>query len=183
MRHVYGLWDDHFDFAKGLYWIEPLLDATEYTIASIDASGGVDGFTGGHAFRPSINSDMYANARAIARIARLAGDAAAADYDARAEALRRRILADLWSPALGHFVDRYRVDNEHVRYWAPIRGRELVGYLPWAFGVVEGAGAQDGAWAHLLRRDRFAGAAGLRTVEPSYRYYMRQYRYRPTPMR
>ncbi|MEO8112978.1 MAG: glycogen debranching protein, partial [Phenylobacterium sp.] len=65
MQHIYELWDDHYDFAKRLYWIEPLLDATEYTIASIDASGGKDGFTGGHAFRPSINSYMYANAQAL----------------------------------------------------------------------------------------------------------------------
>lgn len=181
MRHVYGLWDDHLDFSKGLYWIEPLLDATEYTIASIDASGGKDGFTGGHAFRPSINSYMYANARAIGRIAALAGDrAATADYARRAEALKSRILDALWSPKLGHFVDRYRVHNEHVRYWDPVRGRELVGYLPWTFGVVDDPRFAS-AWAHLLSPHGFAGAAGLRTVEPSYEHYMRQYRYdKPT---
>ncbi|MDB5458030.1 MAG: hypothetical protein JWP92_3615, partial [Caulobacter sp.] len=92
MRHVYGLWDDRYDFDKKLYWIEPLLDATEYTIASIDASGGADGFTGGHAFRPSINSYMYANARAISRLAALAGDApAAALYARKAEGLREEV--------------------------------------------------------------------------------------------
>jgi hypothetical protein len=136
MRHVYALWDDHFDFAKGLYWIEPLLDATEYTIASIDASGGKDGFTGGHASRPSVNSYMVANARAISRIARLAGDEATADEFAhKAETLRARMLEALWNPALSHFTDRYRIDNDFVRYWAPIRGRELVGYLPWTFDL------------------------------------------------
>jgi hypothetical protein len=76
MKHIYALWDDHYDFDKKLYWIEPLLDATEYTISSIDASGGKDGFRGGDAFRPSINSYMYANARAISRLAALTGDAA-----------------------------------------------------------------------------------------------------------
>ncbi|WP_158790603.1 hypothetical protein [Granulicella sp. L60] len=43
MQHIYNLWDDHFDPSRNLYWIEPLLDATEYTISSIDASGA--GFT------------------------------------------------------------------------------------------------------------------------------------------
>ncbi|RST32241.1 glycogen debranching protein [Sphingomonas ginkgonis] len=177
MRHLYGAWDDHFDFSKGLYWIEPLLDATEYTISSIDASGGKDGFTGGQSFRPSINSYMAANARAIAAIAALAGDGAvAADYEARSEALRRPMLAALWSPSLGHFVDRFKVDNAFVHYWAPIRGRELVGYLPWTFGLVSGSDYRD-AWAHLLDRRELAGAAGLRTVEPSYPFYMRQFRY------
>lgn len=35
------------DGEKGLFWIQPLTDATEYTIASVDASGGDDGFRGG----------------------------------------------------------------------------------------------------------------------------------------
>src|SRR6478752_2927478 len=128
MKHIYGLWDDRYDFDKKLYWIEPLLDATEYTISSIDASGGKDGFRGGDAFRPSINSYMYANARAISRLAALTGDTAtAADYAARAESLKAEVQKSLWSRDFAHFIDRYKVTNEHVKYWDPIRGRELVG--------------------------------------------------------
>ena len=178
MKHVYALWDDHYDFAKHLYWIEPLLDATEYTIASIDASGGKDGFTGGQAFRPSINSYMYANARAISRLATLAGDrATAATYAARADDLRRAVQASLWSAPLQHFVDRYQVDNAFVHYWTPIRGRELVGYLPWYVNLPDSTPEYAVAWHHLLAPDELGGAFGLRTVEPSYEYYMRQYRY------
>jgi len=178
MRHIYGLWGDRFDFAKGLYWIEPLLDATEYTVSSIDASGGKDGFRGGDAFRPSINSYMFANARAISQLSALAGDdAVARDYAARAGRLKQRVTEDLWSAPLGHFIDRYKVDNEHVKYWTPIRARELVGYLPWAFGMLDDRAEFTGAWTHLISAQGFAGAAGMRTVEPSYQYYMRQYRY------
>ncbi|MGH6782646.1 MAG: MGH1-like glycoside hydrolase domain-containing protein, partial [Sphingomonadaceae bacterium] len=132
MRHIYRLWDEKFDFTKGLYFVEPLLDATEYTVSSIDASGGKDGFRGGDSFRPSVNSYMFANARALARLAEMAGDEAmAGEYAARADALQTRVLDALWSRDLTHFIDRYKVDNEHVKYWAPIRARELVGYLPW----------------------------------------------------
>lgn len=178
MRLLYGQWDDRFDFGKGLYWIEPLLDATEYTISSVDASGGKDGFRGGDSFRPSINSYMFANARAIAQLIALAGDTrAAARFEARAEAIRARVSDALWSPALTHFVDRYKVTNEYVRYWEPIRGRELVGYVPWAFDLPADEPRYAEAWRHLLDRDGFAGPAGLRTVEPGYQYYMRQYRY------
>lgn len=81
MKYIYNMWDDHFDAGRNLYWIEPLLDATEYTIASIDASGAgfhnpplkndvADGFLGGFAFRPSINSYQFANAEAISSLAR-----------------------------------------------------------------------------------------------------------------
>ena len=178
MRHIYNLWDDHFDFAKGLYWIEPLADATEYTISSIDASGGKDGFTGGQAFRPSINSYMFANARAISQLAALNGDAAVAtDYAARADALKARVEQSLWNPGFGHFIDRYKVDNEHVRHWDFIRGRELVGYLPWAFGLASDTPEMATAWRHLLDPGGLAGPAGIRTVEPSYPYYMKQFRY------
>ncbi|HXH16100.1 MAG TPA: discoidin domain-containing protein [Sphingomonas sp.] len=178
MRKLYAAWDDHFDTAKGLYWVEPLLDATEYTISSIDASGGKDGFRGGDSFRPSINAYMYANARAIARLSTLTGDrAGAAAFDARAAAIKMRVQRDLWSPTLGHFIDRYKVDNAYVKYWAPIRGRELVGYLPWTFDLADDDPRFAGAWTHLLSRDELGGAAGMRTVEPSYEHYMRQYRY------
>jgi hypothetical protein len=178
MRHIYRLWDERFDWTKGLYWVEPLLDATEYTVSSIDASGGKDGFRGGDAFRPSINSYMFANARALSRLAAMAGDKAmAVEFAARADAIRQRVLADLWSEPLTHFIDRYQVDNNNVKYWSPIRARELVGYVPWAFDLPPDDPVFASAWKHLLSPTGFAGKAGLRTVEPGYEYYMRQYRY------
>jgi hypothetical protein len=178
MRHIYRLWDDKFDFDKGLYFVEPLLDATEYTVSSIDASGGKDGFRGGDAYRPSINSYMFANARAISRIAQLAGDQSTArEYAARAEAIRARMLADLWSPTLAHFIDRHQTSTAFVQKWQSIRNRELVGYLPWMFDAVPDEPRYAQAWTHLLDPASLGGHAGMRTVEKSYEHYMRQYRY------
>ncbi|MFT4057331.1 MAG: glycogen debranching protein [Novosphingobium sp.] len=178
MRHVYRLWDEKFDFDKGLYFVEPLLDATEYTVSSIDASGGKDGFRGGDAFRPSVNAYMFANARALSRMAQMAGDAAMAkEYAARAEALKARVLAELWNPKLQHFTDRHQTTNEFVKYWEPIRNRELVGYLPWMFDLVPDEAQYAAAWGHLTDPQSLAGKAGMRTVEKTYEYYMRQYRY------
>ncbi len=178
MRHVYRLWDEKFDFDKGLYFVEPLLDATEYTVSSIDASGGKDGFRGGDAFRPSVNSYMFANARALSRMAELAGDSGMAkEYAERADAIRARVLADLWHPKLEHFVDRHQTTTAFVKYWQPIRNRELVGYLPWMFDLVPDEARYARAWDHLLDPGSLAGAAGMRTVEKTYEYYMRQYRH------
>lgn len=178
MRHIYRLWDEKYDFTKGLYFVEPLLDATEYTVSSIDASGGKDGFRGGDSFRPSVNSYMFANARALSRLAEMAGDQAMArEYAARADALRSRTLDALWSSDLSHFIDRYKVENEHVKYWSPIRARELVGYLPWMFDLAPDDARYAAAWTHLLSPEALAGKTGMRTVEASYQYYMKQYRY------
>lgn len=193
MRSIFEQWNDHFDPARNLYWIEPLLDATEYTISSIDASGAGftdhpsadparNGFRGGEAFRPSINSYQYANALAIARFARLAGKPdVAADYTERAARIRSAVLTQLWNPALQHFTDRYQRSTPFVTAGEFIRGRELVGYLPWFYGLppqsAPGQVHYAAAWRHLLSPAELAGPYGLRTVEPSYPRYMAQYRY------
>ena len=181
MQHIYNLWLDHYDLKKDLYYIEPLLDATEYTISSIDASGGKDGFKGGDAFRPTINSYMYGNALAIARIAKMKGNTTISRmYLNRAEEIKANVQADLWNNSLHHFIDRYKVNNRYVHYWDFIRGRELAGYVPWCYNLPDNNKKFDSAWKNLMDTTKFLGEYGLRTVEPSYQYYMRQYRYAGT---
>lgn len=178
MKSIYAAWDDHFDSKMGLYWVEPIADATEYTIASIDASGGKDGFLRGFAFRPTINSFMIANARAIARLSALSGDAAAAkEYTTRADTLQRAMVAKLWSKDFSYFIDLYKEDNAFVKYGTPIRGRELAGLLPWTHKAAPDEAGYAKAWDYVLDENGLAGPHGLRTVGPSYEYYMRQYRY------
>jgi hypothetical protein len=189
MQRIFDQWNDHLDASRGLYWVEPLLDATEYTIASIDASGAGfmaspstdqnhNGFTGGWAFRPSINSYQYANALAIAHFAELAGNTAmAADFMQRAATIQAAVLEQLWNPSLRHFVDRYQRSSQFVQAGDFIRGRELVGYTPWLVELPPGTGAYADAWVHLLDPHEFAGPHGLRTVEPAYPRYLQQYRY------
>ncbi len=178
MENIYQLWTNRYDPAKGMYSIEPILDATEYTISSIDASGGRDGFLHGDAFRPTINSFMFANAEAISRLAMLAGDTnAATAFAANAAALKDAVQTNLWNDRLQHFIDRYKADNQFVHYWDFIRGRELAGYVPWAFELPDHDPKYNASWKHLLSPDELGGPYGLRTVEPSYEYYMRQYRY------
>jgi hypothetical protein len=178
MKNIYQLWDDHYDFSKGMYFIEPLLDATEYSIASIDTTGGKDGFLGGDSFRPTINSYMFANAEAISRLSFLAGDTNVAGvYAAKAEHLRDAVETNLWNDDLQHFVDRFKVSNSRVHYWDFIRGRELAGYAPWYFELPDGNPKYEIAWKHALDSSELDGVYGLRTAEPGYEFYLRQYRY------
>ncbi|GAC1655429.1 MAG: hypothetical protein NVS9B15_16240 [Acidobacteriaceae bacterium] len=191
MQHIFNLWDDHFDRSRNLYWIEPLPDATEYTISSIDASGAGftdhpskdqnhNGFTGGFAFRPSINSYQFANALAISHLAAHAGKSqVAADYALRADRLQHAVLNQLWNPALQHFTDRYSRSTPTSKAGDFIRGRELVGYVPWLYNLPPSSTATTTsiAWQHVLDPQQLAGPFGLRTVEPSYPRYLTQYRY------
>lgn len=178
MRHIFRLWDDHFDFDKGLYFIEPIADATEYSIASIDASGGKDGFFGGQAFRPTINSYMYANAVAIGKLAAMQGDKeTASEFEKMAAGIKSRVEQSLWNQRMQHFVDRYHADNRFVKYWTFVRGRELEGYVPWYFNLPDNDAKYTVAWQRLLSESGFLGAHGLRTNEPSFPYYMKQFRH------
>jgi hypothetical protein len=190
MMYVYNGWDDHFDRARNLYWIQPIDDATEYTISSIDATGAgfVDepsknpnenGFFQGYAFRPSINVYQYANALAIAQFAELKGRKdVALEYRLRAEAVRKAVLEQLWNPSMQHFIDRHQRATKYVKEGEFIRGRELVGFTPWLYELPPADAPQyAAAWRHALDQKELAGPHGLRTVEPSYSRYMAQYRY------
>lgn len=88
----------------GLFWQHDDRDAMEYSM-------------GGSGRRPSINSYLYGDARAIAEMYRIAakqqpGNAAtflasAAQFDTRADDLRAKIQSQLWDPATEFFKTGY----------------------------------------------------------------------------
>jgi hypothetical protein len=175
MMLKYEQWYDHYDSSKNLFYIPAMPDATEYTIASIDASGGTGGFEDGEAFRPTINSYMYGNALAISRIAAMKGDTAnSKKYLQRATELRANVEQYLWNDSMQHFVDRFKVDNKYVHYWNFIRGRELAGMIPWYFNLPDNSPKYNAAWKHITDTAYLLGQHGLRTNEPSYEYYFKQ---------
>lgn len=176
MQYSYEQWADHWDSSKQLYYIPAMPDATEYTIASIDASGGTAGFDGGDAFRPTINSYMYANAMAIATIAAMKGDMAVnKEYLQKATAIKNNIEQQLWNDSLQHFTDRFKQDNQYVHYWDFIRGRELAGMIPWYFNLPSNTKKFNAAWRHVIDTSHLLGQYGLRTNEPSYEHYFKQF--------
>lgn len=176
MKSIFNAWYDHYDSSKNMYYIPAMPDATEYTIASIDATGGKEGFEGGDAFRPTINSYMYANALAISRIAALKGDAKTSNlYKKKANELKNNVEKYLWNDSLQHFTDRFKVNNQFVHYWDFIRGRELAGMVPWYFRLPADNAKYAQAWNHLKDSIYLLGEYGLRTNEPSYEYYFKQF--------
>ena len=178
MMLMYDEWADHYDSTKNLYYIPAMPDATEYTIASVDASGGTGGFDDGEAYRPTINSYMYGNARAIARVAAMKGDISTSqEFLRRADKLKRNVEKYLWNDSLRHFTDRFKVNNQYVHYWDFIRGRELAGLIPWYFDLPADKDSFNLAWKHIIDTTQLLGAYGFRTNEPSYEYYFKQFVY------
>lgn len=176
MKSTYEGWYDHYDSTKKMFWIPAMPDATEYTIASIDGSGGTAGFDGGETFRPTINSYMYGNALAISKIAALKDDEQTRHtYAQRAKELKSLVEKNLWNDSLQHFTDRYKMDNSFVKYWTFIRGRELAGMAPWYFNLPADNNEYTLAWKHVLDTTQLLGKYGFRTNEPSYEYYFKQF--------
>jgi hypothetical protein len=179
MLYSYNQWtNNHWDSSKQLYYIPAMPDATEYTIASMDASNGKAGFDSGDAFRPTINSYMYANAMAISRTAALKGDTNTSnEYLQKATALKNNVEQYLWNSKLQHFTDRFKQNNQYVHYWDFIRGRELAGMIPWYFNLPSDKKEFNLAWKHVTDTGNLLGPYGLRTNEPSYEYYFKQIAY------
>jgi hypothetical protein len=99
------------------------------------------------------------------------------DYNARADSIKTNFQNSLWNSTFEHFIDRFYQSTNCSTYWDFIRGRELVGYVPWLHDLPDDKATFAQSWKHLLDPEKLAGPFGLRTVEPSYEYYMRQYRY------
>lgn len=150
LRRDYEAWDKERMTETGLYWQRDVSDGMEESI-----SGG----RRVRHLRPTINSYMYGNARAMAAVARMAGDhAAGSEFEGKAARLRRLVMERLWNPASGFF--------ETVREDGSFAGvRELAGYTPWLFGLPPGSGPHDAAWAQLDDPRGFHAPFGPTTAE------------------
>jgi hypothetical protein len=150
----------------------------------VDTQDGMEFMIGGSGRRPSINSYMYGNLRAIAAIARLNhdGDTAAA-FTADAERLRRLVQETLWDDKARFFKTWVNEEGAKPHYdWQKVAPRiypagdfvdvrELIGFIPWYFNLPE-PGFED-AWAQLLSPHGFLAPFGPTTAEqrhPHFRY-------------
>jgi hypothetical protein len=158
-----------FDPSVGLFWSIDTRDAMEKSIS-------------GDGYRPTLNSYMVGDARAIAGFARAAGEEdVAKKYAAKADTLQRTVEAKLWdpqaqfyevvSPAADSGIRKQKrfKDNGTVLKFAGVR--ELIGYIPW--GYYKPASSHDVAWQQLFNPQGFAGKYGPTTAErrsPRFRF-------------
>jgi hypothetical protein len=146
LRENYAQWEQTHQDPNGLYW-------------QVDDRGGMEFSIGGSGYRPTINSYMYGDAVAIARIADMAGQAdVAKDYTAKADRIRQLIETRLWNPG-DNFYET--VPRKGSADWSGMR--ELVGFVPWYFDIPSAAHAD--AWKQLFDPNGFAGPYGPTTAE------------------
>jgi hypothetical protein len=146
----YRQWEKERCLTNGMFWQYDVRDAMEESISGSRVNENA---------RPTINSYMYGNARAIAAIARLAdNDKVAAEFDAKATQLKKLVHEELWNPDAGFFEVR-RDDGKFSG------AREEIGFIPWYFELPDDRIDYNAAWAQLTDTRGFSAPYGITTAE------------------
>ena len=161
----------------GLFWQTGHDDGMEFNINSRQTP---DILRGAPSYRPSFNAYMWADAQAIARIARRANRNDIAErFMKKADDLKAKMLELMWDekrqfffPVLkndetrdGHTMKALTRTYESGQHAGDPHGRELIGYIPWQFNLLPGPSKYDVAWKKLMDRDGFYADFGPSTVE------------------
>ncbi|MEI6168957.1 MAG: hypothetical protein WCS52_17380, partial [bacterium] len=142
----YGEWEKAKLDPNGLFWQTDNFDGMEVSI-------------GGNGYRATINSYMYGDALAIARIADRAGQKEVAErFRAKAEAIKRLTQDKLWDPAAQFFKVLPRGGNAKLS-----DVRELHGFTPWYFNLPDAD--KSVAWKQIMDPQGFHAPFGPTTAE------------------
>lgn len=146
----YDQWESDHRLPSGLYWQGDVQDGMEETI-----SGG----RRKQYARPTINSYMYGNAKALAEISRMKGDnTAAKKYEDKAAEIKNLIQTQLWNND-SIFFETLRKPGEFALV------REAIGYIPWYFNLPDDKDHYAQAWAQVMDQKGFLAPYGLTTAE------------------
>lgn len=144
----YHLWEQERQGKESLFWQFDVNDGMEESISGSR--------TERHR-RPTINSYMFGNARAIAALARMAGrEELAQEFEGRAASLKSLVQERLWDPEAQFFkVRKESGDLADVR--------EAIGFIPWCFHLPDPG--YEVAWAQLKDPEGFWAPYGITTAE------------------
>ena len=159
----YRAWETERRLPSGLFWQHDVKDGMEESIS---------GSRTAQQPRPTINSYMTANARALAALANLAKrPELAKEFSAKADELHHLTLDKLWDNE-AQFFKVLRADGAPVS--DPARtfssAREAIGFVPWMFHLPDARHAA--AWSQLTDPAGFHAPFGLTTAErrhPAFR--------------
>lgn len=151
-------WEKERRLPNGLFWQFDVADGMEESISGSRTNKNI---------RPTINSYMFANARAIAEIARLAKKPKlAAEFDAKAVELKRLTQQHLWDTSAGFFKVLTPSASSAASFpFVPSTAREAVGFVPWMFALPDADPKYVAAWQQLADPRGFSAPFGITTAE------------------
>jgi len=141
----YGQWEKDRLEPDGLFW-------------QVDGQDGMEVSIGGSGKRATINSYMYGDAVAIAKIASLAGrHETAGQFREKAARIKMLVQTRLWDSEAQFFKTLPR-DKDRL-----VDARELHGFTPWYFNLPDDG--YERAWTQLMDPQGFYAPYGPTTAE------------------
>lgn len=164
----YYKWEHTNRHESGLFWSVDDRDAMEYSIS-------------GNGLRPTLNSYLYADAKAIAEIASIYPDKVhEMEFRQKAKDLKKNIQEKLWDKEKGFFkVYPLESKEEKVTDWnfsnvdMERNVCEEIGFIPWTFGLPDSG--YEKAWAYLRDGQGFEAPYGPVTAERGHKNFMKEY--------
>ena len=185
LKKNHDAWEKRmYDPVMGLFSQNGHDDGMEFNINSRQTKDILRGAPG---YRPTMNAYMWADALAIARVADLSGDVTTAGaYRAKASVIKQNLQNQLWDPKRQFFFHMFQRDEEADGFLVKARtlthqtgrhagsafGRELIGYVPWQFGMPDAGKGYEAAWKTLIDPEGFQATFGPRTVEKNDPMYL-----------
>jgi hypothetical protein len=143
-------WEQDRLLTNGLFWQFDVRDGMEESISGSRINKNL---------RPTINSYMFANARAIAKIAELAGDkSTAVKFNVKAGEIKRLAMKELWNEKASFF----EVQRDTGGF---SDAREEIGFIPWMFEMPPDKDEFAAAWNQLTDTKGFSAPYGITTAE------------------
>ncbi len=148
LTQEYQAWEEDRRLPSGLFWQHDVKDGMEESI-----SGGRREQNA----RPTINSYMFGNAEALAKMAALKDREEEVNYyEAKADTIKRLVQDNLWNPE-SSFFETLLEDGSFAL------AREAIGFIPWYFNLPD-QGYEE-AWSQVMDEEGFFAPFGLTTAE------------------
>jgi len=154
----YRQWEQERELPNGLFWQHDVKDGMEESISGGRREKNI---------RPTINSYMYGNAKALAMLAAMAGnDTLQQRYTKLATQLKKQVQEMLWDEQAAFF----KVRKEKGGGFSD--AREEIGFIPWYFNLPDDKPTYAKAWQQLTDSKGFNAPWGITTAEmrhPAFR--------------
>lgn len=135
---------------------------------------GMEVAIGGNGIRPTINSYMYSQAKALSEMFLLKGDKGESKrYEREAEKIADLIIKNLWDEK-DCFFKVMRTGDFSTKKLAEVR--ELLGYVPWCYSIPPKNKGYEQAWSQILNKSGFYAPYGLTTCEQRHSKFMIAYK-------
>ncbi len=171
----YHAWErTHTDSLHALFWQTDGADGMEVSAGGQISNHGqtAHNYKG---IRPTLNSYMYGDARAISLLARHNGNhKLAMTFRRKADTIKAQVQRLLWSDSLNFFGSIALNQNTENPEILPVR--ELIGFIPWYFNLPDDNDKYAAAWKQLLDTDGFSAPFGPTTCEQRSDYFKVSYK-------